>query len=299
MKKIIITGGSGFLGTAITKRLLEMGSYDIVVMDIAPPRVEHEHVSFFKKNLLEPFDLQQDYALLKNPYAIIHLSGKSIFGRFTDQHKQLIRNTRVLGTRHLVDLFARDDYRPQTLVAASAVGFYGDQSGEVLVESSEPKNRMFLSQVVEDWEEENLRAREYGVAVTCIRNGHILGKGGLLGVIQKQFRFGIGTMLGNGKASMPWIDIDDLIELYIAGTDGSLPAVINGVSGTHETQKDFSHAIGAIKNTKIYLPIPRFALRIKFGDFADEMLVDQHVISEHIEPYHLNLEEVVKKHLVN
>ena len=90
MKKIIITGGSGFLGTAIIERLLELGGYQIVVLDLAPPRISNERVSFYKANLLDAFDGNKEYELLKNTQAVIHLSGKNIFGRFTDSHKNML-----------------------------------------------------------------------------------------------------------------------------------------------------------------------------------------------------------------
>ncbi len=281
MKKIIITGGSGFLGTIITERLLQLGEYQVVVLDLVPPRISDERVSFYKANLLDAFDGNKEYELLKNPHAVIHLSGKNIFGRFTESHKNMLWDTRVLGTRHLVELFEREEYRPQFLVSASAVGYYGDQPTRELTESSDSRNGMFLAKLVEAWEQESLSATKFGVHVTCIRNAHILGKAGMLGEVEKQFKFGIGTVLGNGKQYMPWIHIKDLVELYLLGIEGKTPQIINGVSGSFDTARDFAHAIGRIRHTSLYLPIPRCVLRIPFGDFADEMLVDQKISSEH------------------
>ena len=302
MKKIIITGGSGFLGTQIIKRLLELGGYEIVVMDIAPPRVEDQRVSFFEKNLLQPFDTTTDYPLLKNPHAVIHLSGKSINGRFTDEHKKLVYDTRVIGSRNLVDLISLPEYKPEHYVCASAVGFYGDQPGEVLVESSERKNYYFLSDVVEAWEEQNLRAQEFGINVTCIRNGHIIGPGGILAEVASIFRFGFGGILGSGREYMPWVDVRDLVELYILCAVRETPSIINGVSNTFETQSDFSRAIGRVKGTKLYLNVPQWALALRYGEFAREMLVDQQVYADtygevSFSPKHTNLIEVVNNHL--
>ncbi|MFT6911342.1 MAG: hypothetical protein ACJAU8_000581 [Candidatus Paceibacteria bacterium] len=303
MKKIIITGGSGFLGTQITQRLLELEGYEIVVMDIVPPREKNEHTTFFKKDLLEPFDYEKDYELLKNPYAVIHLSGKSINGRFTEKHKRLIYDTRVLASQHLVELLSREEYKPESLVAASAVGYYGNQPGEILVESSDRKNYYFLSDVVEAWEEENLRAQQQGVNVTCIRNGHIIGRGGILTEVAKSFRFGIGGILGTGKEHLPWIDVRDLVELYIKAMEMSdAPSIINGVNNQNLTQKQFSQAIGEVKKTKLYLPVPRWVLSLKYAEFGREMLVDQNVQSELLEkvkfiPKHSSISDVIRYYL--
>lgn len=303
MKKIIITGGSGFLGTQIINTLLSIGGYEIVIMDLFPPREEKEHVSFFKKNLADGFDPDEEYPELQHPHAVIHLAGKSIYGRFTKKHKQGIWNSRVDGSRHLVELLQRERYKPKSLVTASAVGFYGDQPDKVLIESSQRKNHYYLSDVVVAWEEENLRAQEYGINVSCIRNGHIIGAGGMLAEVASTFKFGVGGILGTGDEHMSWIDIRDLVRLYIQCIDSETsPSIINGVSGTITTQKDFSYAIGNVKNTFWYLNIRQWMLNLKFGDFAQEMLVDQRVVSEHYQdinftPEFIQLNKVVEYYL--
>ncbi len=303
MKKIIITGGSGFLGTQIINRLLEIGGYEIVIMDLFPPREEKQNVTFFKKNLVEKFDPNTEYPELENPYAVIHLAGQSIYGRFTESHKQAIWDSRVNGSRNLVELLSRDNYKPESLAAASAVGFYGNQPGQVLIESSERKNYYFLSDVVEAWEEENLVAQEYGINATCIRNGHIIGAGGILAEVASTFKFSIGGILGTGNEHFPWIDIRDLVDLYVTcATTKQSPSIINGVSNTNETQSNFSRAIGKVKNTKFYMNIKEWILGLKFGEFAREMLVDQNVQSEEYEkisfvPKHTNMNDAVKWYL--
>jgi hypothetical protein len=282
MKKIIITGGSGFLGTQIINKLLSIGKCEIVIMDLFPPREIKENVTFFKKNLAEPFDSDAEYPELQSPYAVIHLAGKSIYGRFTQKHKQAIWDSRVDGTRHLVDLLQREGYKPQSLVAASAVGFYGNRPNEILIESSPRKNYYFLSDVVNAWEEENLRAQEYGINVTCIRNGHIIGAGGILAEVASTFKFGIGGILGIGNEYFPWIDIRDLVELYLECAEKeNTPSIINGISTSNDTQEIFSKAIGKTKNTQWYIHIHQWMLALKFGSFGREMLVSQNIQSEH------------------
>jgi len=302
MKKIIITGGSGFLGTQIINQLLSIGGYEIVIMDLFPPRETKEHVTFFKKNLAEAFDPETEYPELQHSYAVIHLAGKGIYGRFTDKHKQGIWDSRVDGTRNLVNLLQRQGYKPQSLVAASAVGFYGNQPGEVLVESSERKNYYYLSDVVEAWEEESLRAQEYGINVTCIRNGHIIGSGGILAEVASTFVLKTGGILGTGDEHFPWIDIRDLVNLYIKCLEIDTPSIINGVSTTVTIQRDFSHAIGKSKDTKFYIRIREWMLNLKFGEFGREMLVDQNVQSEQYDaisfiPKYTDIDTVIKYYL--
>lgn len=298
MKKIIITGGSGFLGTQIIDKLLSIGGYEIIIMDLFPPREEKQNVTFFKKNLSEAFGEEVEYPELMKAHAVIHLAGKSIYGRFTQSHKDTIWNSRVKGTRNLVELLQRENYTPRSLVAASAVGYYGDQPDELLIESSERKNYYFLSDVVEAWEEENLQAQAYGINVTCIRNGHIIGAGGILAEVASTFKFGIGGILGTGNEYFPWIDIRDLVDLYVEAVQKQTPSIINGISQTFSTQSAFSKAIGKVKNTKFYIHIRQWMLALKFGEFGREMLVDQKVDSEvfeeiGFEPKYTDLDEVV------
>lgn len=273
MKKIIITGGSGFLGTALSRELLCRG-YEVVSLDLSPPHVSGVH--FVETNMLKA--VPKD-TLLKNPRAIIHLSGKNIFGRFTEEHKRLIRDTRVIGTKHLVALFDDAEYRPEVLISASAIGFYGDRGEETLDESSQ-KGDGFLSDVVEAWEREAQKAGEYGVRTVCIRNAHILGEGGLLGVLLPYYKWGVGGPLGNGSQWMPWIHIQDLTNLYIkAVEDTSVRGGVNGVAPEQVRNKTFSRTIAKILHRPHVFFIPRWALRLLYGEFADEMTSSQKVLS--------------------
>jgi len=303
MKKIIITGGSGFLGTQIIDTLLLLGGYEIVIMDLFPPRQVKENVSFFKKNLAEKFDENIEYLELENPYAVIHLAGKSIYGKFTQKHKKDIWDSRIIGTRNLVSLLKRPQYKPRSLVAASAVGYYGNQPDKILIESSERKNYYFLSDLVAAWEREILSVEQFDINTTCIRNAHIMGRGGMLAEVASTFKFGFGGILGTGNEYMPWIDIRDLINLYIICIKNEdRPNIINAISTTKDTQTDFAHAIGKVKNTKFYIHIYKWMLSLQFGEFGREMLVSQNIQSEHYEhisfvPEHTILEKTIDYYL--
>jgi len=169
--RIVITGGSGFLGTHLSHRLLHDG-YEVVSLDRVPPAVDG--VSFVKADLMKgvPFDDR-----LAGAYAFINLAGESIQGPWSDEHKRLIHDTRVRGTHDLVTLFARGDFRPQRFISASAVGYYGDKGEQEVGESAE-QGETFLAAVAAEWEQEAARAREQRVPTTIVRNGHILGEAG-------------------------------------------------------------------------------------------------------------------------
>jgi hypothetical protein len=299
-KRIVITGGSGFLGTEIIRELLARNKYSITVIDIAPPRIEHKHVHFIQHNLLDPFP-NKEYPSLKNIDTVIHLAGKNIFGRFTDEHKKMIYDTRVIATQNLLSLWENPKYKPIKLISASAVGYYGNQPGVLLDEKSERENTYFLSDVVVDWEKEVRKAEDLGVDVTCIRNGHIIGAGGLLAHTAGTFKAGFAFILGTGEEYMPWIDIRDLVHIYVDAVTRQTLSVLNGVCNNLVTQSQFTHAIGAHMSSRYYLRVPQWILNLRFGSFVKEMLADQQVISKYRfvkdRINHDDIESSVKFHL--
>jgi uncharacterized protein (TIGR01777 family) len=273
-KKVIITGGSGFLGTHITGWLLDRG-FSVVSLDIAPP--QRDQVAFVNKNLLTD-DLEDER--LKNPYAVINLAGKRIFGRWTNQFKQVVYDTRVRGTENLVQLFANDEFCPEVFVSASAAGYYGDRGDEIVSAESEP-GEGFLATVSQDWERAARSAENHGVATTIIRNGHILGDGGLLKTLLPYYQWGLGGPLGSGKQWLPWIHINDISRIYVAALRAGGDAnIINAVAKERVRNRQFSRTLARVLSRPHIFRIPRFGLRLLFGDFADEMLYSQRVTSD-------------------
>ncbi len=163
--------------------------------------------------------------------AVFHLAGDPVAeGRWTAEKKQRIRDSRVLGTRHLVDALRKLERRPSVLVSASAVGWYGSRGDEVLDETSPPAHD-FLADVCVAWEQEARRAVEFGMRVVSIRTGMVLGDGGALPKMLPPFRFGLGGPLGNGKQWVPWIHVDDLAAMYLhAAENTNVSGPMNGVS---------------------------------------------------------------------
>ncbi len=258
-EKIIITGGSGFLGSVIAARLKARGAFPII-LDIAPPR--DSSLVFVKANLSENIP---DDSRLKNPHAVINLAGVPIFGRWNSEKKKIIYNSRILGTKNLVKTFEDLEMRPKIFVSASAVGFYGEG---------------FLSNVANDWEKEALVAESFNIKTIIIRNGLILGKSGLIGVLKPFYKWGIGGPIGNGKQWMPWIHVDDCAEIYVKAVLEEIDSkIIDAVAPEQIQNKTFSKTFAKILRRPHFLFIPKFVLRILYGGFANEITISQKIKS--------------------
>jgi len=285
--RVIITGGSGFLGSEIAARLKARG-ISPVILDIAAPR--DPSLIFVKANLSESIPEDEN---LKNPYAVIHLAGAPIFGKWTEQKKKLIYDSRILGTKNLVNLLQKEEFRPKVLVSASAVGFYGDRD-EDEINLQTPKGAGFLSDVCRDWEMESFRAEKINIKTTVIRNGLILGKAGLVKVLIPYYEWGIGGPIGSGQQWFPWIHVSDCAEIYIETVLGKIDSrVLNAVAPEQIRNKDFSKIFAKILKRPHFLFIPIFALKFLYGGFANEITVSQKIKSE-IKGYKFEFESLEK-----
>lgn len=269
-ERVIITGGSGFLGTAIAARLMARG-FDVVSLDVAPPR--DDRIAFVRGDLAK--EIPND-PRLGNPHAIIHLAGVPIFGRWTNAKMQAIYDSRVCGTQNLVATFSNPVARPTRFVSASAVGFYGDRGDTPLTVAS-PAGDGFLALVCRDWETAARRAMsEHAVPTTVIRNAHILGKGGLLGVLVPYFKKHIGGPLGNGLQFMPWIHVDDCAELYVRAALGELDAETLVAAAPEQVRNSFfSKTISEVLGRANPFFIPVWALWLLYGKLAHELVTSQ------------------------
>lgn len=273
-ERVVITGGSGFLGTAIAARLKARG-VSVTVLDLVPPK--DTSLSFVKANLAQDITKHPDLA---NPTAVINLAGAPIFGRWTDDYKKVIYNSRVRGTQNLVAMFDDALYRPARLVSASAVGVYGDRGDEQLTVDA-PAGDGFLAAVARDWETAARRAQDFHVQTTIIRNGHILGRGGLLGVLAPFYKLGIGGPIGNGEQWMPWIHLDDCVELYVRAALGEETQQTSIAAAPEQVQnKTLSKAFAKTLHRPHLFSIPVWALRLLYKDLGKEMVASQRVISD-------------------
>ena len=207
--------------------------------------------------------------------AVVHLAGENVAGaRWTPEHKARVLDSRVKGTRTLVDWLAGRSQRPSVLVAASATGLYGDRGDEVLDEQAS-RGDGFLADVVEAWEAEIHRASALGIRVVVLRIGLVLSpEGGALRTMLPAFRAGVGGPLGSGRQWFPWVHLDDAVGAVVwALRDGAAEGAYNVVSPGIVQQARFARSLGRAVHRPARLRAPAFALRAVFGELANEALL--------------------------
>ncbi|MEO8026304.1 MAG: TIGR01777 family oxidoreductase [Bryobacteraceae bacterium] len=211
--------------------------------------------------------------------AVIHLAGEPIAQRWNEAAKARIRNSRVEGTRQIVDAIGRMDKKPAVLISASAIGYYGSRGDEVLTESSKPGDG-FLPEICIEWEREAVRAEAMGVRVVLPRIGVVLGKGG--GAMAKMlppFKAGVGGTLGPGTQWMAWIHLDDLVGLLAFALD--TPAIkgpMNATSPNPAQNTEFTRQLAKAIHRPALFPVPEFVLKLLFGEMASVVLGSQRVL---------------------
>lgn len=252
-----ITGASGFVGRALAEQLRKAG---------------HQVRPISLRGTLSP-------EALSGCDAVVHLAGEPVAQRWTDEARSRIMSSRVDGTRALVN--AMRTYRPQVLVSASAVGYYGSRGDTVLTEA-EPAAKNFLGQVAAAWEHEAMEAESLGIRVARIRIGMVLGPNG--GALQKMllpFKLGLGGPIGGGRQWMSWIHLTDLVALIqFLLSESTVRGVFNAVSPHPVTNAEFTRALGEAVHRPAIIPVPAFAVKLLFGEMAEIVLASQRAIPE-------------------
>jgi hypothetical protein len=201
--------------------------------------------------------------------AVVHLAGESVVGRWTADKKKAIRDSRVLGTRHLVAALAQAEVKPRVLVCASAVGFYGDRGDELLREES-PSGQGFLPEVCREWEDASRIAGDAGIRTVNIRIGLVLSaKGGALAKLLTPFKLGLGGRIGSGQQWWSWIHVDDVVGgIHHAMRSESLAGAVNLVAPNPVRNAEFTRVLASVLGRPAFFPVPEFALRMAFGKMA-------------------------------
>jgi uncharacterized protein (TIGR01777 family) len=271
--KILITGSTGLVGTALSQALQRAGH---TVCRLIRPGASSKTTG-----------TSQGFQVNWNPLtgalggaavgadAVVNLAGASIAGgRWTAQRKQLLRSSRVDTTRALVQALAKMSARPRVLVSASATGYYGNRGDETLTEASQPGTD-FLSGIAKEWESEALKAEVLGIRVVSARFGVILSKhGGALPQIIRPFQFGVGGKISTGKQWMSWITLDDTVAiLRLALENANITGALNVVSPQPVTNAEFTKLLAAALHRPALFPAPAFALRLLLGEMADALLL--------------------------
>jgi uncharacterized protein len=209
--------------------------------------------------------------------AVIHLSGESVAGRWTEAKKRGIRDSRVVSTKNLAHALAETETPPQTFVCASAIGYYGNRGDEILNEES-PHGTGFLPEVCVEWEAATEPALRAGIRVVNPRFGIVISKnGGALGAILPIFRMGLGGRAGNGRQWWSWIHIADVVsavgQILEDASSSKLRGPVNMASPNPATNGEFTKTLADVLKRPAVLPVPAFVARLAFGEFADEGLL--------------------------
>jgi uncharacterized protein len=274
---VLVTGGTGFIGTALVRRLIERGD-KVYVIARAPAKAER---LFGSQALIAP-------ALQALPEtvridAIVNLAGAPVFGRpWTDARKVSLVRSRIDTTRALVDWVADHAVKPPVLVSASAIGWYGTEHGDRALTEHAPAGLDFPAMLCAACEKEAKRAETLGLRVARLRIGLVLGRdGGMLKPLLRSFRLGLGGRFGSGRQWMSWIHRDDLLELIIRAIDDpTFSGAINAVAPQPVTNADFTRTLAAALHRPAMLHAPAFALRLMLGEMATLLLDGQRVVPE-------------------
>ena len=271
--RALVTGATGLIG----KHLL--GSLENPVVLSRNPEEARRRLGKVEAYAWNPEGNPAPVEALRGIEAVFNLVGDPIFeGRWTDEKKRRIRDSRVLGTRNLVSAIAALESRPKVLVSASAVGYYGDRGDEELDERSAAGDG-FLAEVCAEWEREAMAAGQLGVRVVCVRIGIVLAPGGgALAAMLTPFRMGMGGRLGSGRQWMPWVHIKDLAGMMLyASSNDAIRGPMNAVAPHPVTNLDFTRALAHAVHRPALLPVPRVLLRLALGEVSDILIASQRV----------------------
>ena len=284
--KILITGGTGFIGKKLCRFLLDK-NHKLTVLSRNPNKVPSlcgESVQAITKisqlSSSDSFD------------AIINLAGEGIADtRWTETRKQILLDSRINTTKQLVAYIKRANKKPEVLISGSAVGYYGNQGSKKLNEKSTPREE-FSHKLCAEWEAAALEAEQLSVRVCIIRTGLVIGNdGGFLQRLLLPFKLGLGGPMGDGKQWMSWIHRTDLIA--IIGTlleSKTLQGFFNGTSPEPVTNAEFSQTLGKVLNRPAFLPVPAFVLKILLGEMAELLLGGQRVLPVQLEKAGFNFQ---------
>ncbi|HYI95862.1 MAG TPA: TIGR01777 family oxidoreductase [Bryobacteraceae bacterium] len=271
---VLLTGASGFIGHRLIARSLHEG-HSVHAVGRRPP------AGFQAIQFSEWKEVSQEFPAraIETSDAIVHLAGEPIAQKWNPEVKAKIRDSRVNGTRKLVESIAKQSRRPQVLISASAIGYYGDR-GEELLDENSTAGTGFLPEVCIEWERAAREAGNLGLRVVLLRTGIVLGKeGGALKQMLTPFKLGVGGPTGSGKQWMSWIHIDDLVSaMMFALATPDVAGPVNGTAPNPVRNRELTSTLGAALGRPAVVPTPTFALKLMLGEAARIVLESQKVL---------------------
>jgi uncharacterized protein (TIGR01777 family) len=275
ISRVLVSGVSGPIGAALLPSLKARG-YEVTRLVRGTANGE-DQISWNPAQPISP-------EAVSGFDAVIHLAGESIVGRWTQEKKSKIRDSRVMGTTNLAQTLARAKDKPQVLISSSATGYYGDRGNEVLNEESAP-GRGFLPDVCREWEAATKAATDAGIRTVLMRTGVVLSPtGGALGKMLMPFKMGVGGRIGSGRQWMSWIDVQDMVGAihHILKSD-LLQGPVNMVAPKPVTNAEFTRTLASVLSRPAIFPMPAFAVKLVFGEMGETVLLG----SQRVEPAQL------------
>lgn len=278
--KILVTGGSGFIGQHLCRRLAAHG-HELIVLSRRPRR--RARLLPEDTRIIDTLDAITNDEKIDG---IVNLAGESLFsGRWTDRRKKTLFDSRVGVTQALVGLVARLERKPAVLVSGSAVGFYGNAENAELTEDSPARKRDFGYLLCDAWEQAARPVSRQGVRLCLIRTGIVLGRdGGMLGKLWPLYRAGLGAMIGDGHQWLSWIHIDDMVAILVRALETpGIEGVFNATAPTPVSQREFHQTLAKQVKRPAFLKVPSVALKLGLGEMSDMLLGGQRVYPRRLE----------------
>lgn len=269
MANVLITGGSGLVGGAITQKLLREG-YNVGYLT----RSINSHLEKVEQFLWDPLTKSIDEKAIDWADHIINLAGETVAQRWTDETKLRILRSRVDGVDLLKSYLAKRETPIKSFISASAIGYYGSDTGDAEISEESPLGEGFLADVVKDWEHAVKSCQPYANRIAMIRIGIVLAaKGGALEKVTQPIKYGVGAPLGNGKQWMSWVHLDDLSNMFSFLLKSNLSGTYNGVSTSPVTNKEFTKIAARQLQRPLFLPnVPGFLLKLLLGEMSSIVL---------------------------
>jgi uncharacterized protein (TIGR01777 family) len=275
-RTVAVTGSSGLIGTALCAFLSTAG-HRVIRLVRRPAGAPDERT-------WDP--ASPDPGVFEGVDAVVHLAGASITGRFTEPHKRAIAASRIEPTRRLADAVVRSG-SPRVLVSASAIGYYGKDRGDEILDEDAARGDGFLAGVVEEWEGATRSASDAGLRVALVRTGVVLSaRGGMLGLLRPVFLAGLGGRVGNGRQWLSWIDLDDLTDVYARSiADSELAGPLNAVAPAAVRNRELTETLARVLRRPGLLRVPTLALEVVVGrEGVDEVATaSQRVVPARLE----------------
>jgi uncharacterized protein len=295
MKRIVVSGGTGYIGRALVQHLVGRGDSVTVLTRGASSAGNPSRCHW------QPYQLGDWTKALDGADGVVHLAGERAVGvRFTEANKRRIRDSRVVTTSNVVQAVASASAKPRVLVSVSGIGYYGDHPASERIDESCGPGRDFLAQLCVDWEGASEKARDFGVRVVNPRMGIVFGPdGGALETMALPFKLFVGGKIGSGEQGISWVHLDDAVAaLTLCIDDEAMPAKVNVCSPNPASNAEVSAAIAKALKRPNWLPAPSFGLKALFGEGAQPILTGQYavpgVLSAKIQFRHPSLVEAVE-----